>query len=346
VLRLLGAVRAQVLNDLIGALARRDAAGMLTVLDGLLDEGHDLLHFWVELIAALRDLLMLDALPERTGLLARPTDEAKALQQAADGLTREDLTRAFQIVADLEPGLKTSAQPQFLFEAALIRLAGLGAVRPIEELLQGLPPRAEAEPRPAPSPARRQKKKPPEALAASPQTPPQKPAPAASKPRPAAAGGSPDLVEAVRATRPMLAAILGEASAIDLTSAGLRVTVPSTMEAIKRQLEQKDSLTLLSRLAEQALGEKVPVRIELEDAPRAPTPAASAGPDPLPDAPKAPERRGRERGPKRRSPAQDGLLEEARQEPGVRKLLDTFGAQVVEISPLEPAGDPPGEPEN
>ena len=40
---------------------------------------------------------------------------------------------------DLEPGLRASSQPRFLFEAMLIRLAALGSVRPIEELLQSLP---------------------------------------------------------------------------------------------------------------------------------------------------------------------------------------------------------------
>jgi DNA polymerase-3 subunit gamma/tau len=336
VLRLLGAVRAQILIDMVGALALRDAAGMLTVLDGLLDEGHDLLHFWVELIAALRDLLLLDALPERPELLARPADEAMALKQAADGLTREDLTRAFQIVADLEPGLKTSAQPQFLFEATLIRLAGLGAVRPIEELLAGLPKKAEGVSGQQPTPPpRRQKKKPPEEL-----TVPS----ASTTPRPTATGGARALVEAVRASRPMLAAILGEASAIDLSPEGLRVVVPSKMDAIKRQLEQKESLALLGQAAEKALGKRVPVRITLGD--ESPQPAAATAPVSSPEPPAKTAKTAPAKKPRRRSTEHDGLLDEARQEPGVRKLLDSFGAQVVEISPLEFTFDPPREPDN
>jgi DNA polymerase-3 subunit gamma/tau len=95
VLRMLGAVKSQVLNDMVSALARRDAAAMLTVLDGLIDEGHDLIHFWSEWISALRDLLLLDALPDREDLLARSAEEARALREAAEGLTREDLTLAF-----------------------------------------------------------------------------------------------------------------------------------------------------------------------------------------------------------------------------------------------------------
>jgi DNA polymerase-3 subunit gamma/tau len=138
VLRMLGAVHARVLSEMVTALARRDAAAMLTVLDGLLDEGHDLVHFWNALIAAVRDLLLQRSLPDRKELLSRPPAEAEALVRAAEDLSREDLTRVFQVLADLEPGLKASSQPRFLFEAALIRLASLGAVRPIEEVLQSL----------------------------------------------------------------------------------------------------------------------------------------------------------------------------------------------------------------
>ena len=151
VVRMLGAVREQVLAQLIGALARRDAAGMLEVLDSLIDQGHDLVHFWSALLAAVRDLLLLRTLTDPRDMLARTPDEAKTLVEAAEGLTSEDLTRTFQILADLEPGLKSSSQPRFLFEAMLIRLAALGTVRPIEELLQSLPGR---EGTPAPAPAR------------------------------------------------------------------------------------------------------------------------------------------------------------------------------------------------
>ena len=64
------------------------------------------------------------------------------LREAAEPLSREDLLRTFQVLSELEVGLKASSQPRFLFEAALLRLADLGAVVPIENLLRGLPARA------------------------------------------------------------------------------------------------------------------------------------------------------------------------------------------------------------
>ena len=305
VVRMLGAVRSQVLTDLVAALARHDAAAMLDVLDGLIDQGHDLVHLWDALIAAVRDLLLLRTLPDPKELLARTPDEARALAQAAEGLTREDLTRVFQILADLEPGLKSSSQPRFLFEAMLIRLAALGSVRPIEELLQSLPAHQ------APSPPTK--------------VPPQKKKVVEPPPRTVNAAPNPawnsadDLIEAIRRTRPMVAAVLEQASALELRGEELVIGFSDTMEAVKRQVETKESLSLIGHEAERLSGRPVKVRIELGSAP-----AATAAAAPLPD------RKSSANG------ASDGLLEEARREPGVQKLMDAFGAHVVGIQRPKP----------
>jgi len=291
---ILGAVRSQVLTEMVAGLAQHDAAAMLGVLDGLIDQGHDLVHFWDTLIAAVRDLLLLRTLPDPGELLARTPDEARALAEAAEGLTREDLTRVFQILADLEPGLKSSSQPRFLFEAMLIRLAALGSVRPIEELLQSLP----ASRGPAPSTAT---------------PPPQKKA--AAEPPPGPAGTTADgLVEAIRPTRPMLAAMLEQASALDFRGEELVIGFSEAMGAIKRQVDTKESLSLIGREAERLAGHPLRVRVEL-----GPAPAATAAAAP---APVSKNSAGDE---------VDGLLEEARREPGVQKLMDVFGAHVVGI---------------
>ncbi len=301
VARMLGAVRSQVLTDMVAALAQHDAAAMLDVLDGLIDQGHDLVHFWDALIAAVRDLLLLRTLPDPKELLARTPDEARALAEAAEGLTREDLTRVFQILADLEPGLRSSSQPRFLFEAMLIRLAALGSVRPIEELLQSLPANQGRSPSTATRP---QKKKTAE--------PPLRTVSAAPGP---ARNSAPDgLIEAIRRTRPMVAAMLEQASALHLRGEELVIGFSETMRAVKRQVETKESLSLISQAAERLSGRPVRVRVELGSAP-----AATAAAAPLPDA-------------KSSSDGDvDGLLEEARREPGVQKLMDAFEAHVVGI---------------
>ncbi|HKQ61887.1 MAG TPA: DNA polymerase III subunit gamma/tau [Candidatus Polarisedimenticolaceae bacterium] len=299
VLRLLGAVRGDVLAELLRALAARDAAGMLVVLDSLIDEGHDLVQFWNELIGALRDVLVRRAAGPRLEPLSRSADELEALDAAAGALSREDLSRAFQILADLEPALKSSAQPRFLFEGTLIRLASLGAVRPIEELLGAVggtaTPRAPRAPAPAPAPA-----------------PPEKKSPAV-----AAEGAlGPRLVAAALEARPMLGALLQEGDT-ELDGDALVVRFAAGREALGRTLQRAENVEQLQTLASELIGRRTAVRIELAGAR---PPETAAAPEP-------------------------GLLEQAKREPGVTRLLREFGAQVVDIRPMG-AAEPLSRPED
>ncbi len=319
VLLMLGAVRAQVLTDWVGALARRDAGALLSVLDDVVDEGQDLVHFWNALIAAVRDLLVAGTLPGRPELLSRSAEESAALTAAADGLSREDLTRVFQILADLEGGLKSSSQPRFLFEAALIRLAGLRAVRPIEELLQSF----------AASPTDPlQKKKPVD---------PERPLSAAAIGGPTATAGrvvadgprdapaaAAQFFESVLAVRPMLGAMLAQATSVRWDGRALVIGFPASMGAVKRQVEAPDCVALLRKEAARLLGASE-VRVEVAEGPVATEPTA---PPQTSAEPKTAQGSARARDVPGES---EGLLEQARAEPGIRRLMDAFAARVVDI---------------
>jgi DNA polymerase-3 subunit gamma/tau len=335
VLRILGGVRAEVLAEVIRGLAARDAAMMLQVLDRLVDEGHDLQHFWGELVGAMRDLMLLRSTGGSGELLSRPAEEAKLLSDAAGELTAEDLLRIFQILADLEPALRASAKPRFLFEATLIRLAGLGAVRPIEELLESLGGPA-SERRPA------EKK-----------TPPQRRRAAAGAPAAAEASHEPPkpgrddlggrLVARLVEAKPMLGTILEQARAVTFSGDRLEVAFDPGMESVARQLDRKENLACVEREAERLTGRRLRVHLDLDPRPTggAPKPARSeAGATSRPAAAEktAPPTRGRAPA---RGPGRGGLLERATTEPGVKKLLHDFGAQVVDIRPLTapPAAD-------
>jgi DNA polymerase-3 subunit gamma/tau len=329
-LRLLGGVRAEVLVQWLGGLAARDAGVMLQVLDELIDEGHDLLPFWNELIACVRDLLLMRAVPQGEGLLSRSAEEAKSLQEATSELSVEDLTRTFQMLADLELGLRSSSRPRFLFEAALIRLASLGAVKPIEEVLKSLsgttPPdrkTSSASTSAAPTPR--------------PQRPPTRvdTAPSVQKKTPAAAASpAAELIEAIQAAKPMIGAILEQSQTVLLDGQALVIAFEKENEAVAALLRNPETIKLLTRTAEKITGGPVNLRIETGDdvrtAPADPPPAAKPAPPiqapqtevgmPESDAPQG----------------HAGLLARAREEPGVKKLLREFGAQVVDIRPLEP----------
>ena len=346
-LRLLGGVRAEVLTELLAALDQRDAGGMLQLLDRVVDEGHDLLPFWREWIASIRDVVLIREMGESaTELLSRSEEEAKALSAAVQSMSREDLTRAFQLLSELEFGLRSSSQPRYLFESAMIRLASLGSVQPIEEVLQRLqgggplppsrptatsrpaaPPRSSS--RPAPRPSAPQKKKSSHSNVAE------------------------GLIDAVRNAKPMIAAILEQADEIVLEGEGLVVAFAKEHRVIADRLRDTETLELLRQQAESVTGNAVNVRIDAGEAAAKPAakpaaaPAAKAAPAPEPAAPKeaAPPEAAPTGGP---VGSKNELLERAKGEPGVKKLLREFGAQVVDIRPLtaQPIVDTLEEPED
>ncbi len=338
-LQVLGAVRTEVLVGFIQGIASRDAAALLASLDSLVDEGHDLVHFWGEFVGVVRDLMLLRAWPEGADALTRNPDEARTLAVAGSLLSLQDWTRVFQILAGLESGLKTSSQPRFLFEGALIRIAGLATVRPIEEILAGLggapfvsqPPPKQVKAAPPRPPDRTQKI--PGAGTAPLQTP--------------VFAGFDDVREsitsAVTQARPMLGAMLERAAAIVVDGGTLIVTFVSGDAGVRRLFATEDNVRSIETIATQTLGRPLALRVDVS------TEAVAAGPPSV--------GRGTSRsmvaGPGSAAPispppgaeeSRQALTERARKEPGVNRLLTEFGAQVVDVRPLRTGVDDAGSP--
>jgi DNA polymerase-3 subunit gamma/tau len=315
-LQVLGAVRTEVLVDFIRGIAARDAAALLASLDALVDDGHDLVHFWGEFVGVVRDLMLLHAWPQGGDALTRTPDEARALIDAGGTLSLQDWTRVFQILAGLEYGLKASSQPRFLFEGALIRMAALGAVRPIEEILAAL---GGAPPVPA--------------------TPRKKTEAGPARQTPIAAGFEDvreAIVSAVAQARPMLGAILERAAAIVVDGGTLAVTFGPSDAGMRRLLLGDDNVRSIEEIAAQALGRPLALRVAGSSERVAAEPAAPGPAVPAPSLTAA-------------QPPQDGaeesrreLTERALKDPVVSRLLTEFGAQVVDVRPLRPAVEDAG----
>ncbi len=301
VLQVLGAVRTEILVRMAGAMAERNAAEMLATLDAVMDEGRDLLHFWSELLSVFRDLLIARVAGTETELRSRSSDEIRALEKATEPLSTEDLNRVLGLLVELEPGLKSSSQPRYLFESALIRIASLGAVVPIEKFLENLSGGGNL-----PSPAGEQKKK------------DLRPA------EPVKAGFRSALVtELKKRSRPMITALIDHASGVELEGDCAVIRFPADAESFKSQAEREETLTLLQACASQAGGRPLVLRIELQEGAATRTGSSRSG-------------GAGERGPQRPSGDRRELMEAAGSEPAVKHLLREFGAQIVDIRPLDP----------
>lgn len=149
--RVLGLVEEERYLELLDVLVEDRHGDVFTFVEGLLDEGYDLVEFYHGLVDVLRTSLRLrlsgpDAVPDlpphlRDGFVAR-----------ADAFAAGDLVRMLALASELESSgsLRRSGQPRLLVEMLLLRLSYLDRTVDVEELLRGLggapvsagPPRA------------------------------------------------------------------------------------------------------------------------------------------------------------------------------------------------------------
>jgi DNA polymerase III subunit gamma/tau len=346
----LGAVRTEVLLDFVRGFSAHDAAALLAALDALVDEGHDLIQFWTELIGVVRDLMVLRAWPEAGPVLSRTPEEVTMLADAGGSLSLEDWTRIFQILASLEHPLKTSSQPRFVFEGALIRLAGLAAVRPIEQILAGLGGTTSAMPAGPASRAGTTSRAPTPATT----LPTQKknlaePGPARPASQPVSDLDSPPnrpmlavaleevrtaLTNAVTEARPMLGAMLEQAAGVAVDGGTLIVTFRPGDDGIRRMLASDENSRTVEAIAGKTLGRAIVLKVAgppegLAAPPSRRNDAADDEPieTPLRTAPSSGSDDGSSR---------SQLMARARKDPAVQRLVREFGAQVIDVRPLDP----------
>src|SRR2546426_4777634 len=169
VVTVLGVVEEQTALGFAGAIIARDVAECLALVGRVVDEGKDTRQVMRTLIDQFRDLLVVKTGQRDVDLLDTTEGRLAALAAQAERTTIEDILRVLNILSAAESEARWSPQPRLLLEIALIRLCrpemdptveGLRArVQAIEHRLGGGAP-APAPPASAPStPA-----KPPEGL--------------------------------------------------------------------------------------------------------------------------------------------------------------------------------------
>lgn len=187
----LGLVRRDLLIEIADAVARDDASAVFALAARAVESGYDLRLVVRELARMTRDLLVLTIDPSR---VSDPEIAADAERQALLDLSRrfsgEDLMRAFDVLTKAEYEIKSSMQPRYHLEMALLRWIHLRKLVPLTDLIKQMEGSA------------------PRAAVAIPQAKPVAPpaAPPAAAPRPTAAAPSTplsrtDTVKAVEAKR-------------------------------------------------------------------------------------------------------------------------------------------------
>jgi DNA polymerase-3 subunit gamma/tau len=138
VVGVLGLIGRDIVLDMLEAVADENAQAAFALVEKAIERGDDLRLLCRELARATRDLLLISV--DR----ARIEDPEVAAEGERERLTalverssREDLLRAFDLLTKAQEEIRTSEQPRYNMEMALLRLMHLRKLVPLTELLAG-----------------------------------------------------------------------------------------------------------------------------------------------------------------------------------------------------------------
>jgi DNA polymerase-3 subunit gamma/tau len=339
----LGLVRRELLIEMASAVAREDAPAVFQIVERAVESGYELRTVLRELGRLARDLLVISIDPSRLNDPEIAAEgEQEPLKTVASQFSREDLMRAFDVLAKGESEIRNSMQPRFHLEMTLLRWIHLRKLVPLSDLIEGLEKGAQARPsapvapaagpRPSPAPVAR-------AAGSGPRSAPSvAPKPTGSvRPEPAArssAGKPIETTAALPSVEPVpgdrlkeafldevrkvkkffYGTVIAQAQRIDIENDRIVFTFGPQHRPLKSQLEQQRPL--LETIAAQLSGRKMSI-VAAEGAPPPPNrPGPAAGPQAPPDEKKA------------------ALREQALADSGVQAMLDVFAAEIKDVEEM------------
>ena len=314
----LGLVGRDLLFQLIDSVVSEDGPRAFALADRAVESGHDLKLVCKELSRVVRDMMVLSVDPTRAGDGELADGEREQLVDLAARFSREDLMRAFELLAKAELDIRSASQPRYHFEMMLLRWMHLRKLVPLTELMEQMGAKS---PAPAPRAAAPSKPRAVERTLAS--ASPRPLAPPASSPAASMEGGrlKDAFLAEVRAGKGFFYnTVVAQAQRIEVAADAITFTFLPTHRALHDQFNE--SRPWLESAAERLAGRRIvvtAVRAAASGAGTPPTstevqpPASAAAPAPAP---------GRD------------LKAEAMASSAVQAMLDVFPAEISDIEEM------------
>ncbi|STC69407.1 DNA polymerase III subunits gamma and tau [Corynebacterium pilosum] len=128
-LPLLGVTDLGLLDSIVNALADGDGAGAFQAVDDVIEAGHEPRRFALDLLDRLRDLMIIQAVPDSfgQGLVDAPTDRAQVLTEQASRFTGPRLAQLASEVNERISSLRGATSPRLLLEIMVAHLLAVPA---------------------------------------------------------------------------------------------------------------------------------------------------------------------------------------------------------------------------
>ncbi|PXW30740.1 UNVERIFIED_CONTAM: DNA polymerase III tau subunit [Williamsia faeni] len=123
-LALLGVTDVALIDDAVNALADQDGAALFGTVEAVVDAGHDPRRFAVDLLDRLRDLILMNAVPDaaQRGLVEAPDDQVEQMVAQVARLEAGTLTRFAETVHDALGEMRGTTSPRLLLEVMCARM--------------------------------------------------------------------------------------------------------------------------------------------------------------------------------------------------------------------------------
>lgn len=303
----LGFIPNEILDETIDALASHDSKGLLRNIEIVVEQGLNIQQYIREFIGRTRDLLLMRL--ELDAKVLGSAEEKVALKQRSANFSEQDLIRYFDMLLKLENDLRATSQPRFHLEVGFIKLAKVGHIRDIEEVLSDLRKGAPLAVASAPNPVAPKKpvipstfSPPPTAPPPRPVAPPDSPPAAAVKP----AGFRDRFVRRVEERSPTTSVYLQKAESIEQLADRIEIAMPNP--AYFSGLDTREHRAVLDAAAADLVGKPISLSLIMKKQ----TPVVRT-----------------------EQPEGSSSVESAREEPLVKRFLEVFRGDLAQVKPVK-----------
>ncbi len=134
----LGVIDSAVLFDICSAIARGDTGKCLDIIDDFHTYGYDMGRFCRELLEHLRNLMVVKIGGDPKQLTDLQGKEVEDLVAQSEEFSLEQIQRLFNVLLKSEEGISRSPFPKVIMEVALVKMATLRPLVPLDEIMERL----------------------------------------------------------------------------------------------------------------------------------------------------------------------------------------------------------------
>ncbi len=131
----LGTVAQEALSKFTEALLNRNAGELISFVDGLLEQGHDMRQFLSGVVEHLRNLLIVKTAQEPAEILELPAADIEAIKLQAGSAETSQVLMLFDSLSKTLDDMKWSPHQRFTLEIGLIKACNLPPLKPLAEVL-------------------------------------------------------------------------------------------------------------------------------------------------------------------------------------------------------------------